>query len=77
MNDLPCVKGDRSTRRELLASSVRYVALGGLTLLSAGLVMRRGNPICPRLPDCRDCAALDRCGLPEAVAARRSARRET
>jgi hypothetical protein len=67
MNDSP---ENRCTRRELFSSSVRYVALGGLTLLSAGLVLRQGRAACPRLPDCRGCAALDRCSLPEAVEVR-------
>jgi hypothetical protein len=65
----------KTNRRELLTTSARYIALGGLAILSAGLILRRGGAACPQLPGCRDCTALDRCDLPEAVAVRLNSRR--
>jgi hypothetical protein len=72
-------------RREMCRDAVRYLALGGIVLLSGGLITRdvgRGrSDRCPntgavvRLPQeqhlvCRDCAALAECPLPAAAAAR-------
>ena len=59
----------RQTRRELCASVIRYAALGGITLWSAGLV-RRGGKSCRQAIACGQCAKLDGCTLPQAAAAK-------
>jgi electron transport complex protein RnfB len=71
MNDSP----PRQTRRELCTSAIRYLALGGVTLLTGGLVYRgaraRGRAPCPPAAGCEGCAALAECTQPQAAAARR------
>jgi hypothetical protein len=68
---------------------VRYLALGGIVLLSGGLIIRdfgrqrvdgcAKTGAAVRLPQqhlaCRDCAALVECPLPAAAAARKRGRR--
>ncbi len=55
-------------RREWLASSARWAAFGSLAVLSVGLLARDqercsyGGPV-----DCRDCSALPKCRLPQAL----------
>ncbi len=64
------------TRREVLRSSARYLALGGVTLMSAGLIAGRSGRWATdcdrRLSACRDCAVLNDCRLAPAVAAKKS-----
>ena len=71
-------------RREWFRGVARCVALGGITLLSAGLILK--NRVAPaqqcrpetiaQTPSeqaslCRDCAVLTQCALPQAAAARK------
>ena len=67
------------SRREMFRSSARYMALGGLALLSAGLLARpRGSPArsrCRRAVACRRCAALANCRLPQALLAKKASKR--
>jgi hypothetical protein len=69
----PLEPTDRS-RRRWLAGCVRYSVLGGLSLLSAGLVVRSlrspGAAGCPRNTACRDCTAWSGCQRAEALSAR-------
>lgn len=63
-------------RREMFWTSVRYLALGGIGLLSAGLIAPGSGPPgrgrCGQPVSCGDCRAIARCTLPAARAARRS-----
>ncbi|NQU21399.1 MAG: hypothetical protein HQ567_08960 [Candidatus Nealsonbacteria bacterium] len=61
----------RPNRRELFRSVARYVALGGISLASVGLIWRGRSGRCRRLPCCRECELLARCELPEAAAAKK------
>jgi hypothetical protein len=62
----------QQSRRELLRSTLRYLALGAVSLASAGLVSRgavsSGEGGCRWSPSCGDCAAIARCRLPQALA---------
>ena len=67
-------------RREMFRSALRYLAFGGIGLLSAGLIFRqdrsstRTEVACPlfRPPlGCGNCTALAGCKLPAAAAARK------
>lgn len=64
----------QQSRREMLRSGVRYLALAGVSLLSAGLLVRgRGGSAsdrCPRSAPCRHCGALAKCRRPQALAAK-------
>jgi hypothetical protein len=80
-----CVEQQPQSRREMLCGAARGAALGGLTLLSAALILR-GNRTADAMPcpvegaavqlspqqhtACAGCAALARCHLPAAAAAR-------
>ena len=61
------------SRREVLRSSLRYLALGGIWVVSAALIAREpampGQRRCRRPFSCRDCAALAECKLPRAAVA--------
>ncbi len=65
----------RPTRRELCTSAIRWLALGGVTLLTGGLIYRgartRGKMAGPPATACEGCAALAECMQPQAAAARR------
>lgn len=61
---------DRLSRREAVRTAIRYATLGGIGLLSGGLLVRNGTS-CPQPTTCRGCAALRECHLPQAIAARR------
>jgi len=67
----------KANRLELLRSTARYLALGGLSLVSAGLIVRGGGSsaaACGRRCGCRGCPALAHCQL-ACAAARREAQR--
>jgi len=63
------------SRREMFRSAVRCLALGGISLMSAGLIARgAASPVqggCRRSPSCGDCTAVTHCKLPQASAVRR------
>ena len=63
------------SRREMFRSAIRYLALGGISLASAGLIARgAASPTqggCRWSPSCGDCEAITQCNLPQALAARR------
>jgi hypothetical protein len=70
------VEQQPQTRRELLCSAARCAALGGIAVFSAAMIVR-GNPAAgegecplPQRATCSGCAALARCRLPAAAAAR-------
>jgi len=69
----------RQSRREMFRGSARYLILGGLAVLSAGLVARGSGSSardrCPRSSRCRDCTAFSDCGLPQARSARNQSKR--
>lgn len=52
-------------RRQWLGSTLRYAAVAGISLLSAGLLMRRGADAaagrCPAPVDCGNCSARQGC----------------
>jgi len=60
-------KPETQNRREMCRSALRYLALGGITVLSAGLIVRRtassAPASCRRSLSCRECAAFDHCRL--------------
>jgi len=62
------------SRREMFRSTARYLALGGISLLSAGLIAKgttsSAGGRCRRSFDCRNCAAVAYCQLPPALSAR-------
>lgn len=62
-------------RRQLLTGAARYAALGGLALLSGGLLVKRAGMSeeqrCRADQRCCDCAAWSRCDLPQAIESRR------
>ena len=64
----------RPNRREMVRSGLRYLALGGIAVFSAGLLLRDalapGANRCRRSPCCRGCAVLADCRLPQAATAR-------
>jgi hypothetical protein len=79
----------QGNRRELLRSVARYAALGGITALSAGLILkdrtatsgqqcRRSRTGQVELSEpsslCRDCAVVAQCTLPQAATARKSSK---
>lgn len=71
MNDLPRLCVDR---REWLGSTLRSAAVGGVTLVSAALLLRRASPqgqtSCRRALACRDCGQLADCRLTPALQAK-------
>jgi hypothetical protein len=65
----PC---DKTNRREMCRNGLRWLALGGITVLSAGLVHQgAGAGDCQRATACGDCSQRDGCQLPQARAARK------
>jgi len=75
--NLPTAK--RQSRREMFRSTLRHLALGGISLASAGLIARGAAPPakggCRRSPACGNCAAIAHCKLPRALAARKDNQR--
>lgn len=84
------VEQQPQTRREMLCSAARGAALGGIAVLATALIVRAGRWTsegqCPlegaavQLPPqqrtaCAGCAALARCQLPAAAAARKRGER--
>ena len=69
----------RQSRREMFRSSVRYLALGGVSLVCGRLILKvaesPAEESCRRPLACRDCAALAECRLAEALAAKKCNRR--
>ena len=64
---------EQQSRRELLRSAARYLALGGLCLASGGLIVRAVDGSCYRRSvHCGDCEKLARCELPAAVTSRKN-----
>ena len=67
-------------RREMFRTSARYLALGGIALISGGLIARTaGSPTrcgqLAQLASCSECAAMAGCTLAPALAAKRSSKR--
>ena len=58
------------TRREMLRSAGRYIALGGLVLGVGQLVGEGQDDVCESEKRCSRCGALADCRLPEGIAAR-------
>ena len=55
-------------RRQWLVSSARWAAFGSLAVLSVGLLARDHNYCSYGGPaDCRNCSALPKCRLPQAL----------
>jgi hypothetical protein len=72
MNNVSEINEQRRSRRELFAGVIRWAALAGVTLLSAGLLRRgagSGRP-CRQIIACAGCAKLADCTWLEAAAAR-------
>ncbi len=67
------------SRRQMFRRCLRYAALGGLALLSAGVLARgtdsRRKGPCARPLPCGGCPALARCRLPQALSAKRQRER--
>jgi len=67
------------SRREMLHSGARYLALGGLSALSVFLLAKgtdsSADDACRRPMPCRKCPVLSRCSLPQAASAKRRGRR--
>ena len=63
-------------RREMFRTSARWLALGGIGLLSGGLIVRGSGKTaeCRQSASCHDCATLARCTLPPAMTARNNKR---
>lgn len=59
------------SRREMFRSTLRYLALGGISLTSAGLIARgvasSAAGGCLWSSSCGDCAAIAHCNLPQAL----------
>ena len=66
----------RANRREMLRSAARYLALGGISVVSAGMIWRSriaaDGAQCRRQSGCRECKLLGRCDLPQAIKAKDS-----
>ncbi len=66
-------------RREMFRSCLRYLALGGISWVSARLISRgAGSPAADGYcwsQTCGDCAAVAGCELPQAQAAKRTSER--
>jgi len=62
-------------RRDFLRGSARYLALGGLGLMTGVLFSRRTTPSkvekCINIGVCRDCSVFKNCGLPLALSMKR------
>ena len=69
------ITAKRQSRREMFRSTLRYLALGGISLASARLISRgaasRAEGGCRRSASCVNCAAIGRCKLPRALAAKK------
>jgi hypothetical protein len=61
----------QTTRREMCRTTLRCLALGGIAVLSGTLVERAASAGCRRAVSCRDCAALGKCDLPQALDTKR------
>lgn len=63
-------------RRELLVGALRYVTLGLLTAGGAATFTKRQRLVregkCINNGICTDCKVLERCGLPQALSARKT-----
>jgi hypothetical protein len=70
MNDSSNFTEEKQTRREMFRNMVRYLALGGIGLLWAGLYVRSAqNPApgpCSQSLSCGGCASFNQCTLPQA-----------
>lgn len=75
MNDSPLSSVDR---REWFRGALRSAAVGGVTLVSAVLLLRGASPeertSCRRALDCRDCGQLADCRLTPALRAKEALR---
>jgi hypothetical protein len=71
MTDSSNIPEEKQTRREMCRNMVRYLAVGGIGLLWAGLYVRSaGNPTpgsCSQSLSCGGCASFNQCNLPQAV----------
>lgn len=69
------------SRRDVLTGFLRYGTLGCLGLAGAGVVAKRQRLIregkCVNHGLCGDCAVLKDCGLPPALVAKESGRKDT
>ena len=63
---------DKIERRQWLVRLGRHIILGGISILSLKLVMRRLNAGCirPKSP-CQSCGVFTDCGLPRAEESRK------
>ena len=82
-NPLPEGEGDSPgslslNRREMCRTALRWTALGGIAMLSAGLIGKRagGGAGCRRADACRQCGLLAECRLPQAQEARKEPARQ-
>ena len=62
---------DNPTRRQWCGGAARFLALAGLSAISADLLMYKSGRKCQVPAACCDCAGRDECNLPEAVSFRR------
>ncbi|MHC4154086.1 MAG: hypothetical protein ACYST6_04045 [Planctomycetota bacterium] len=69
-------QSDISSRREMIAASLRYGALAVLAAAGTTAFIKRRRLVregkCINDGSCGECRILDRCGLPAALSARRS-----
>jgi hypothetical protein len=69
-----CSPKSSAGRRQFLRDGLRYTILGALATVSGKLVARQANTpagqVCLSAGICRDCAAFDDCGLPQALSAK-------
>ncbi|HIG28887.1 MAG TPA: hypothetical protein EYQ50_14270 [Verrucomicrobiales bacterium] len=65
-----------NSRRQFFSTSLRYLTLGGFSILVAGQEMKRrrlaNDPNCIRLYTCKDCVEFNGCKLEKSVAFRAS-----
>ncbi len=73
---MPERTNDRPGRRGFLKLAARVATGAALAGGSAWLLARRGSLACPDC-GCAGCGELDRCGLPPAAEARRTAEEAT
>jgi hypothetical protein len=61
---------EKQTRREMCRSLVRYLAIGGMGIVWAGLCIRSARnstgKCCTQSPLCGGCTLLEQCNLPQA-----------